>query len=472
MNLQTAYTKALTAVAFLRNLDWKSKKTRAIAGILGLVVVGGVIAFSVGIGKKEPTQTVSLRSVELIDVSSYSKLGSAVLTGEGEREVVVRAEVGGKVARVVAHDTRVSLGQIVAELENASQRAALLQAEGALDAANASLSKIKRGSRGEQQSILGTNVSSAQSSLSATQEAAVTTLSSAYSAVDEAVRRKSDQMFSSPDTGSPKLTISTAESQFAVQAESSRVAIGAILSRQSLKASTIGVSDNLDAELKTTEQELRSVRSFLDTLTSVLNKAIPTSGVSSSDIAGYRADISAARSAISASISSVTASKEALASRAAGLDIAKKSLEQGVVADDADVLSASASVKQAQGAYASALAAYQKTIIRAPLSGTVTSCSPGIGDVINVGSDVCRIAGVGGVAGSSFALPLSSVKYTPGGAYVFVVNDQSALEVRQIETGLVSANSIIVSGLIGDEKIVKDVRGLREGEKVEILPTL
>lgn len=468
MKIRFSYVNLANIREKLRAINWKSRKTQSIVAIAVILFGAGIYGLFLR-GSSEAPVAEQLRSVELVDVSSYAKLGSVEATGSGAREIVVRAEVGGKVTRVVPDGARVSLGQIVAELENSSQRAALLQAEGALDVAQAGLAKTRRGSRGEQQSILGTNVSSAESNLATAKEAAVTALTSAYATVEDAVQRKTDSMFSGAETGNARFLVPTSETQLALQAESQRVALTPILARQSEKVQTLTTTEDLIQELKRTEGELGAVRTYFGTLTPVLNKAISAGGYTETQLAMYRSDVSTARTNISTAISALTTARETLASRVAAVEVAQKNLEQGSTADEADVLTASASVKQAQGSYASALAAYQKTIIRASAPGTVIACSPDVGDVISTGADVCRIEATGGVLGSSFALPLSAVKYTPAGAYVFVVDESGKLQTKQVETGLVSADSIAVAGLFGDERIVKDIRGLKVGEKVEVV---
>jgi multidrug resistance efflux pump len=467
MNFRFPYERLSSVRASFAKIDWKSRRT---IGALALIVVllgAGAYVLLRGKGPQEAAEE-SLRTVEMIDIAAYTKQGSVETTANGTREVVMRAEVGGKVARVAQKGVHVALGQIVAELENSSQRAALLQAEGTLGIADSALSKVRRGSREEQQAILGTNVSSAQANLATAKEAAVTALASAYSAVEDAVHRKADPLFTGADSGSPHFSVPTTETQLASQAENTRIALGATLRREAGKAPSISTNDDLAAEIKLTDTELRTTRSFLDTLIAAVNKAVPTNGVTSSDIATYKTDLAAARTNISASISALTTASETLASRTAAISVAQKTQEQGSTADEADVLSASASVKQAQGAYAAALAAYQKTIIRAAAPGTIIACAPGVGDVISTGADVCRIAASGNISGSSFALPLSAVKYTPSGAYVFEIDDSGVVHAKAVETGLVSADSIAVAGLAGVERIVKDIRGLKDSEKVQV----
>ena len=134
-----------------------------------------------------------------------------------------------------------------------------------------------------------------------------------------------------------------------------------------------------------------------------------------------------------------------------------------------EVSAANAQIKQALGVYQAALANYNRTIVRAPFAGTITTQNVKVGDIINTGTDVSIIKPDSGVETARWwHLPLSAVKYTPDNAYVFVVNSESKIEAVEVETGLVTASNIRVSGLKGDETIVKDVRGLKSGDEVEV----
>lgn len=70
---------------------------------------------------------------------------------------------------------------------------------------------------------------------------------------------------------------------------------------------------------------------------------------------------------------------------------------------------------------------------------------------------------------SVIRLPLSAVKFTTTGVEVFIVNDQSQIEALSVEAGTVSANTIeILTKLETDWKLVKDVRGLKAGQTVNV----
>lgn len=439
---------------FLKGLGTRRKW---VAVVLGLAIVSGVAyVFLSPQPETDDSLSSDIRSVvELISVSDYGEGGANAPSVIGV-ESVVRAETSGKVVAVLPVGTRILKGSTLAQFENSAQQASLLQAEGALDATKASLEKTQGGLRSEKIAVLHTAFDTAESG-------AVTTLLSAYATLDSAVRDTADQMFSNPESANPLLFLASSNNQRRVDAENQRAFLGTVLRRESSASASISTDADLKAELTATEDEIRQARTFIDTVIAVLNEAIATNGVTESDIAAYKASATAARTALTATLSSI-------ASARAALETAEKNLEEGLSgAEHTDLAVASASVKQAQGAYDAALSAYQKTIVRAPVSGTVASCNASLGDVLSVGSDICRIKTASGAnVSDTFTLPLSSVKYTPTGAFVFIVSENGTLESIDVTTGLVSAHGITVHGLFGDEFVVRDVRGLKAGETVRI----
>ena len=65
-------------------------------------------------------------------------------------------------------------------------------------------------------------------------------------------------------------------------------------------------------------------------------------------------------------------------------------------------------------------------------------------------------------------IPLSAVKITPRGSFVFTLSASSTLVSVTVETGTLLGEEIqVVSGLTPEMQIVKDARGLKEGQVVE-----
>ncbi|HEY4511177.1 MAG TPA: hypothetical protein VJG29_02280, partial [Candidatus Paceibacterota bacterium] len=319
-----------------------------------LIIVGGEAEAPV---LKRAPRAVSVRTIA--ELSLQEAPLPVVGTVTSQSEAAIRSESAGQVTGLYRElGDYVSAGSIIAEMENSSERATVLQAEGGVEAAQAQLLKLTRGARDEQLSILRANVDNAESGLASAQAAAVNALLSAYSIIDESVRRKSDQMFSNPDTATPKLIFIVSDGQLIIDLESERARLRKILERQNSLSSTLTASDTLSLEIATTEGEAREIKNFLDKLVSALNKATPSDSVSTDDIASFKTDANAARTSMNSSLASLVSARETLVNRGTAVEVAKKNLEQGVVGGQAeDVAATQASLKQAQGSLASARSA-------------------------------------------------------------------------------------------------------------------
>lgn len=439
-----------------RVFEKTSARTKLILGAVVLTLLSAVVGVTVLPNTSRETETTEARArvISVTPVSQFIQNESALQTITGS-ESTVRAETSGKIVSVKAVGTRVGSGAVIAEFDNASERALLLQAEGALESAQASLEKVQRGLRSERLAVLETAFDNSKNT-------AVTTLLSSYAAVDSAVRDTADQMFNDVSSGTPSFVFQSTNQQRRIDAGNQRVRLSVVLDRQVASSLSVSVDSELESEIIQTENDVRQAREFIDTVIAALNEAVPTTIVSEATITGYKTSATAARTALTASLTSLSNAR-------ASLKTAEQNLAEGLSgAEDTDVASAQAQVKQAQGSYNAALAAFQKTTVRAPASGTIVSCSVQSGDVITVGSDVCRIRSVSASLEGGFVLPLSSVKYAPTGALVFVVSSENILEAIPVETGLVTAEGISVTGLFGDEYIVSDVRGLKAGDRVSL----
>lgn len=384
------------AVRWFRSNGWK--KNTAI-GVIVFVAVFGLAKF---LGSGSTTEDVSVQARQ-VEVKSVAELSSSQPTlsivglVSSKSEATVRAEKSGQVVSVnrALGDT-VAAGTIVASIENASENAAVLSAQGAVDAAQAALSKISGGTRDEQKAILQSSVEVSQSSYISAQSSAVNSLLSSYATVDAAVRGTADLMFSNPESFNPQFNVQNPDSQLTITINNSRVAMGPILTREAALSKTINTGSDLMAELDAEEADLRAVRTFFDQIIRALNAGVPSQSVSASTIATYQASAIAARTSITGALSSVAAAKQGLSTAKQGITVAQKNLEQGVTGGQKeDVAGAQAGLKQAQGALAAARANLEKTYIRAPISGTINSFSLKRGDFVGMQAPVLTVANNG-----------------------------------------------------------------------------
>lgn len=399
--------------------------------LAGLIILAAISFFVLRNGNGvEQEPEAGLREVQVVAVSSYGHgaLGVAVPTANGN-SFVVRSEAGGKVTRA-AKTGAIAQGALIAQLENSSQRAALTQAEGVYEAAVAAS---------------GGNVTSQQSA----NQAGVRTWTSATVSAAETVRTSIDIYYSDVRGTQGAAGFRLEAFGGAAGLNSERTTVETIFDRW--EGTTVN-ENSASSALDSLSGDLATIGALIDRIAALIPRQATSDAYSESDRSSDAENLATARASITTLQQSVDAARTAITNASKTGDA-----------------SAQAQVKQALGALEAARVAYGKTTVRAPFAGTLTAVNVKNGDILSAGSDVAIIVPREGVETErTFSLPLASVKYTPAGAYVFIVKE-GVLESRAVETGLVTASSISVTGLNGDEYIVRDVRGLKAGEPVTVV---
>src|SRR3990167_6946433 len=201
-----------------RLLAWASQAgwMKGGAGIGAVVLVIGGIAYVATRSNPEVTAELQIHSVEVKSVAELSSAATPLsLVGSvtSQSEATVRAEKSGQVVRVnTSLGARISAGAVAAEIENASERAAVLQSEGGLDAAQANLAKVTGGVRNEQRSILESNVTTATAALESARSSALSALLSAYATMDTGILATTDKLFTNPGSTNSRFNITTSDS--------------------------------------------------------------------------------------------------------------------------------------------------------------------------------------------------------------------------------------------------------------------
>lgn len=472
--------------------------------ILALVVLGALIcAFTLFGRDAGVTQSNTGRFVTLATVGELSGSGGSVdLIGtvRSITEADILAQSGGTVTAVHTRlGGSVPAGTIIASLENAAERAAVLQAEGAYDAAVAARSMY---------------------SLSDTEESARDTYRTSFTSLDTVLANELGLFFGVPTAVGP---------EFLLRADSDE---RTRMSRERARIRTVfrEYEDNLEtadtrspqALLNETESLARELQTFLNQIADIANRR--DANATPAQIAG----LAAARTQINSIIASVTT--------------ARSGLRTGSIQATAG---ADASVKQALGMLRAAQANLERTVVRAPIGGQVTFLPIRVGDYVTPMQHVATVAQSGAleivayvaeqhrdllVAGSTITvadehegiitsvapaldpttkqievrvavrgdsgllsgqsvhlslpdltpqetvadagpvlLPLASVKLRAGDRIVFSVDAEQRLVAHAVEVGTVRGDRIeILSPLPTDLRIVSDARGLTEGEQVRI----
>jgi len=507
-------------VDFVQFFNVKTNKGR----IALFVLFAALLAVFLFLNKSEDTQeqdNTQVRAVRVAQVSSFTEGAALSLIGtvSATSRAVILSEVPGRVTAVpVKLGDTVGLGQKIAQLENSSAYASLLQAEGAYEAALAS------------SQVSDVSVVQAQNAQKSAQDGAVNTYRTTYTSVSNIILNTLDVFYSDPEFSTPGVKIKTGQTNF-LNAE--RVAFSEILTQWQQKSVSLGISDDLSTALEEEKQNIVRVIHMTDVFISAVNTSDNTDTLNGLPLASYASSLHAARTSLNASLASVEAALLALQN-------AEDSLAKAVLAGSGGSVSiANAQVKQALGSLKAAQANYNKTILRSPIAGKINSLDVQAGDHVTSFQKVAEIANnnvlevtayvgqtdreilsvqqqvrIDGVAdgvistiapavnpstgkievkiqttstelvnGSTVSImvmgqavepsvtqfmqvPLTAVKFTASAGVVYSIQ-QGVLVEHSVEIGPVRNSFIeITSGITSDIEIVSDARGLSAGEEV------
>lgn len=354
---------------------------KILATILVLVVLVGIgRAFSRGAevaqtSEQDTTQgrAVTTESVQRLsqDIEDLSVIGTVTSV----REASVQAESQGEVT-ALNYDLGdfVTTGSIIATIKNDQERATLLQAEAALESARASADISSVGQARDEKL------------LDEARNQAITTLTKAHDTVYDIVSTKFSPLFENPNSPTPRFTVRNNNQILTTTVINDRIAIEAMITSQQSREVNDLTLDDITSEIITTKEEIKIVARFVDDVVKILNQAIITLETPQSTINSYRTTAAQAQTTLADTLSGLSATRDLISTRQAQLEIARK---QGT---DGQTTVASAALKQAEANYAIAEAAFERTLIRAPLSGTINSLSIDRGDFISFGQPIAVIA--------------------------------------------------------------------------------
>lgn len=498
----------------------QSSSTKIIAGIL-LIALVAALFIAQRENETEVATAESTQVVELTTATAYAGGQSLSLVGNVRAfsEAAITSEGSDRVTSVpVSLGASVQAGQTIATLENASERAAVLQAEGVYDAALAAAAQNEVG------------VSEGQTALRNAQNNAVSAYKSAYNTVDAGVRNSIDVFFTDPDRSVPGLRIDGSGLTRSLNDE--RVAYQTILPAWQAKVQTISINNDLPAELTYASDITQRTIQFVDSFITVFNRQESLNRYSEEEITAFRAEFSSLRSTLITTQSNLDDAVTRLKSAKDQITRAELSASGGVSS------AADAQVKQALGSLRAAQANLAKTVLRSPISGTINSLSVRTGDFVSANQQVALVANnnalevvtyisdsersvltsgdevvinneytgvvteiapaidpvtrkievriategealqngdtvriskeITEVDLDTIMVPLSAVKFNADNGVVFMVVD-GVLESREVEIGNVRGSSVeIVDGLTPTDEFVSDARGLQAGIAVAV----
>ncbi|MFT7644382.1 MAG: multidrug efflux pump subunit AcrA (membrane-fusion protein) [Candidatus Paceibacteria bacterium] len=487
-------------------------------GIVVLIVIlkGDPIAKNDLVVQQKPIVTLTT-PIKYSGGQSISLIGNVRAFSEAE---VTSERAGSLTAVNVNLGQQIPAGTILATLENASERASVLQAEGIYDAAVAAAAQS------------GVGLDEAKNSLKRTQDTAVSAFKSAYNTTNGVVVNSIDSFFANPNSRIPGLRISGRG--FTSELNDERVAYQTLLPTWQNQVNVISSNSNLETELGYAKQNVERTINFIDTFLEIFNQHDNSKRYTDTELQGFSNSFTNLRSTLIETQSSLDTSLTGLSSSADGVRRAELAAVGGVISV------ADAQVKQALGALGAAQANLAKTILRTPISGTVNALPIRTGDFINSFAEVAIVANnnalevityisdseknllakgdsvlvEGTIVGTvteiapavdsvtrktevriatedanltngdtvritkqfdaeitstdTIQVPLTAVKFDRSNGSVFIVED-GKLVSKSVSLGNILGGSVeVMKGIAKDDAFVIDARGLVEGDEVEV----
>ncbi len=363
---------------FLSKLPaWTKKTTNR---YLALLVVTILVVFAVRSGGDE----VVVESTPLLPVVetttarelTYSDSVSLIGTVRSISEANITSERAGRVTSVpVSLGDTVSVGKVIATIENASEQAAVLQAEGAYEAAVAA------------SALSGVGVDEARTNLEVAENNAVSTYKNAYNTVNNVILNNVDTFFSTPNATLPGLKIDGRG--YTAFLNDERVSYQNLLPLWSGFATSLTPDDNLEIELQAAISHVEKTLVIVDTFIIIFNDQGNSRAYTDSELLSFSASFTGLRSNLVATQGEL---QNALSTLASAKDTLKKA---ELSASGGTTSTADAQVKQALGSLRAAQANLGKTILRSPISGTVNALTVRTGDFVGSFESVATVANNG-----------------------------------------------------------------------------
>ncbi len=399
---------------------------------------------------KEPL-TTPVPVVRVGTVSDLSATDSREFVGtvRAVSEAAIKSEGAGRITSVSvkAGDT-VAAGSLIASIENSAERAAVLQAQGAYEAALAAQASSR------------VSVEDAQNDLMAAKQNAVTVYKQAYNTAYTAVIFDIDRFFSNPRSQIPGVRIDVGN---APRINDKRIALEANLTSWENSIETVS-SESVETELSRAITHTRAVIELLDIFISNTSSAVKNETLDGVAVSSFAPGLIATRASLQNTVQSLEATGRSITTAE---DVLRKAQ---IGATNPDLNAADAQVKQALGSLRAAQSRLFKTIMRTPISGTVNILHVNTGDFVSAFAPIAEIANNGSLEVSIFAGENDLASFEIGQTVKIegridgtVVNISPAIDPNTLkteikiatdDTTLTNGSSVAIS--LTDDTIVKE----------------
>jgi len=330
----------------------KHRKTAIITLIV--VVVISLIAWSArGNGNGETI------IVDRGDLTKTVELSGKVTPRD---EVDLSFEIGGTVSWVNKKiGSNVYIGNVLVQLDQSKTQADLAKAEADLMAARAELVKLE-GSGGTSAKVVNLKNSLVQDILKA------------YTDADDAIHNKVDQFFTNGSSRNPEIINSFDDDyNLRTKIDNNRIYIEDVLISWKKDISNLNTSSYTGANLKLAQDSLKEISSFLNDVSTAVNKFEVNSSLTQTTIDKYKTDLATARQNINTALTTLISGETDFSGTLSDVSV-----------ELAKVSAAEATVKN----YRSTLS---KMTLVSPISGIISKQDAKVGEAISANTAIVSI---------------------------------------------------------------------------------
>lgn len=352
---------------FIKNI---SKKQLILIGV-GVLALGGLVySFT-----KDPVLT-------LVKAEIGSLEEEVLVTGKtrSAEEIDLGFEGSGKVVRVSGRvGSHVFSGDTLAVLDQSSLLADLRKAEANLNEEIVRLDSTKRST--------GLKYEDAYNE-------AFNELKDAYASADNAVHNNADRFFTNPRTPSVEFNLKFNDgvttfyfnipTSDAERLETERVALEDELNDWNRELDALNSGDDLKQSYIIAEKKLNLIRNFLTLLASAINSLTTDEFEHQATLQGYRTSVAESRIEISTALSNLLIARN-------DLNSAPTAATTNGDRNYDDVRAGEARVESLRANVASIRADINKTILRSPISGTITRADAKVGEIVSSGESLISV---------------------------------------------------------------------------------
>lgn len=339
-------------------------------------------------------------------------------------------------------------GTILATLDQSDVVAALRQAEAQVAAEEARLANLEAGTRIEEIAVAEARLESSRASLEDAKNALRDKMSSAFITIDDAIHTKADQMISNPRGNNPQISFS-ADAQISSDIASLRLSLEGIFSRwQSLVPIETDSSANLLLKTEQIKNNLSLAANFLDKLSLALSQVTQSGNVNATTLSTWKSDVGAARTNIQTAISGLSTAAEKVRSALSDLQVEERSLalskagtpQAQIDAQKNVIIQAAAKVSELQ-------ASLSNTVLRAPVSGVVSSLDAERGEIAAANSTIVRIVSRNASTIEAY-IPETDIGTVSSGNTVVITLDAFPGEMFRGSVAVIDPAETVVDGVV------------------------